>query len=42
MKANKRYNIFNSKRKDSKATVVSSEGTIISTAETIEEHIAEE
>lgn len=37
-----KYNIFNSKRKDSKATVVSSEGTIISTAETIEEHIAEE
>ncbi len=37
-----KYNIFNTKRKDNNATVVSSDGTIISTAETIEEHIAEE
>lgn len=37
-----KYNIFTSKKKDAKATIVSSDGTIISTAETIEEYIEEE
>lgn len=36
-----KHNLFNSRKKDNKATVVSSDGTIISTAETIEEHIEE-
>ncbi|MEE0930654.1 MAG: HAMP domain-containing sensor histidine kinase, partial [Acutalibacteraceae bacterium] len=36
-----KYNRFHTKKKDSNATVVSSDGTIISTAHTIEEHIEE-
>lgn len=36
-----KHNIFTQKKKDNKATVVSADGTIISTAETIEEHIEE-
>lgn len=35
------HNIFSSRKKDSGATTVSSDGTIISTAHTIEEHIEE-
>ncbi|MEE1077254.1 MAG: HAMP domain-containing sensor histidine kinase [Acutalibacteraceae bacterium] len=35
------HNLFTSRKKDSSATMVSSDGTIISTAQTIEEHIEE-
>lgn len=36
-----KYNIFGPRKKDDRATIVSSDGTIISTAETIEEYIEE-
>jgi len=36
-----KYNIFNTRKKDDRATIVSSDGTIISTAQTVEECIEE-
>lgn len=34
-----KYNLFSNRKKDNRATIVSSDGTIISTAATVEEEI---